>query len=139
MGRGPATAVSQVGNIVPNAILNANEREKPIRTIVTSAQPYCSLPHLPIHHHFAVMREEMREMKVARRTRSAECPAANLMSEAHYILSVLPNAKTFIIEHNDGTPDAPVYGYSPANTPIALFGLDPYPIRPQFQAAQTTA
>ncbi|MBV9518741.1 MAG: hypothetical protein JO068_11515 [Hyphomicrobiales bacterium] len=59
-------------------------------------------------------------------------PAANLMAEADYIHSVLPTAKTFIIEYNDGTPDAPVYGYTPANTHIDLFGLDPYPIRPQF-------
>ena len=59
-------------------------------------------------------------------------PAANLKAELDYIHSVLPNAKTFIIEYNDGTPNAPSYGYNPANTDIDLFGVDPYPIRPQF-------
>jgi hypothetical protein len=35
---------------------------------------------------------------------------------------------------NEGTPESPNYQntYNPANTHIDLFGIDPYPIRPQF-------
>jgi hypothetical protein len=60
--------------------------------------------------------------------------AANLKAESDYIHQNLPGAKTFIVMMNLGTPTNPSYtnAYSPANTDIDLFGLDPYPIRPQF-------
>lgn len=37
--------------------------------------------------------------------------------------------KTFIIEENDSDDTTPVYDYTPANTDIDLFGLDPYPAK----------
>ena len=58
--------------------------------------------------------------------------AANLKAESDYIHSVDPGAKTFIVLENNGTPTNPSYSFKPANTDIDLFGLDPYPIRPQF-------
>ena len=58
--------------------------------------------------------------------------AANLKAELDYIHSVDGSAKTFITLENNGTPTSPSYSFNPANTGIDLFGLDPYPIRPQF-------
>jgi len=62
------------------------------------------------------------------------CTVANLKAESDWIHSNVPGAKTFIVMMNLGTPTAPTYAntYNPANTDIDLFGLDPYPIRPQF-------
>jgi hypothetical protein len=62
------------------------------------------------------------------------CSAANLKAEADWIHAHLPGAKTFIVMMNLGTPTSPSYAntYNPANTDIDLFGLDPYPVRPQF-------
>jgi hypothetical protein len=60
--------------------------------------------------------------------------AATLKAESDYIHAHVPGAKTFMVMENMGTPDNPSYAntYNPANTDIDLFGLDPYPIRPQF-------
>ena len=58
--------------------------------------------------------------------------AANLKAESDYVHQVDPGAKTFIAEYNNGSPRAPSYSFTPANTDIDLFGLDPYPVRPQF-------
>jgi hypothetical protein len=58
--------------------------------------------------------------------------AANLKAESDYIHSVDPGAKTFIVLENNGSPTNPSYSFNPANTDIDLFGVDPYPIRPQF-------
>jgi hypothetical protein len=55
--------------------------------------------------------------------------AVNLKAEADYIHSVDPGAKTFMVEQNMNTSDAPQFIYNPANTDIDLFGLDPYPVR----------
>jgi hypothetical protein len=62
------------------------------------------------------------------------CTAANLKAESDWIHANLPGAKTFIIMMNLGSPTSPTYAnsYNPANTDIDLFGLDPYPVRPQF-------
>jgi len=62
------------------------------------------------------------------------CTAANLMAQSDWIHAHLPAAKTFIVMMNMGTPTSPTYAntYNPANTHIDLFGLDPYPVRPQF-------
>ena len=62
------------------------------------------------------------------------CTAANLKAESDWIHANVPGAKTFIIMMNMGSPTAPSYlnTYNPANTDIDLFGLDPYPVRPQF-------
>src|ERR1039458_6680331 len=62
------------------------------------------------------------------------CTAANLMAEYDWIHAHLPGAKTFIVMMNLGTPTSPTYAntYNPSNTHIDLFGLDPYPVRPQF-------
>jgi len=56
------------------------------------------------------------------------------MAESKWIHAHLPGAKTFIVMMNLGTPTKPTYAntYNPANTDIDLFGLDPYPVRPQF-------
>jgi len=58
--------------------------------------------------------------------------AANLKAESDYIHSVDPGAKTFIVLENNGTPTSPSYSFNPANTDVDLFGIDPYPVRPQF-------
>jgi hypothetical protein len=62
------------------------------------------------------------------------CPAANLKAESDWIHANVPGARTFIVMMNMGTPTNPDYAhtYNPANTDIDLFGLDPYPVRPQF-------
>ena len=62
------------------------------------------------------------------------CTAANLKAESDWIHANVPGAKTFIVMMNFGTPTSPSYAntYNPANTDIDLFGLDPYPVRPQF-------
>ena len=56
-------------------------------------------------------------------------PAANLKAEADYIHATLPGVKTFMAEQNLGSNTAPVYAYTPSNTDIDLFGLDPYPVQ----------
>ncbi len=60
--------------------------------------------------------------------------AANLKAESDWIHANDPGAKTFIVMMNLGSPTSPSYAntYNPANTDIDLFGLDPYPVRPQF-------
>jgi Bacterial Ig-like domain len=55
--------------------------------------------------------------------------AANLMAEADYIHANLPGAKTFMVEQNLSSNTSPTYYYTPANTHIDLFGLDPYPVQ----------
>ena len=55
--------------------------------------------------------------------------AANLMAEADYIHANLPGAKTFMVEQNLSSNTSPIYYYTPANTHIDLFGLDPYPVQ----------
>jgi hypothetical protein len=64
----------------------------------------------------------------------ASCPAAKLKAESDWVHAHVPNARTFIVMENFGTPTAPNYlnTYNPANSDIDLFGLDPYPVRPQF-------
>jgi hypothetical protein len=54
--------------------------------------------------------------------------AANLKAEADWIHANVPGAKTFIIEQNLSSDTSPVFAYTPANTDIDLFGLDPYPV-----------
>jgi hypothetical protein len=62
------------------------------------------------------------------------CTAANLKAESDWIHANVPGAKTFITMLNLGSPTSPTYAntYNRANTDIDLFGLDPYPVRPQF-------
>ncbi len=60
--------------------------------------------------------------------------AANLKAESDYIHSVDPSAKTFIVEYNSGSETNPSFAFTPANTGIDLYGLDPYPIQSQFSA-----
>ena len=55
--------------------------------------------------------------------------AANLKAEADYIHANLPGVETFMVEENMGSNTSPVFDYTPANTDIDLFGLDPYPIQ----------
>lgn len=61
------------------------------------------------------------------------CHAANLKAEADWIHANVPGAETFIVMMNMGSPTAPSYvnTYNSANTDIDLFGLDPYPCRPE--------
>lgn len=62
------------------------------------------------------------------------CPAANLKEESDWIHANDPTTKTFIVLMNLGTPTSPSFtgAYMSANTDIDLFGLDPYPCRPEF-------
>ena len=64
----------------------------------------------------------------------SQVSAANLKAELDWIHANIPGAETFIVLENLGTPTSPSYlnTYNPANTDIDLFGLDPYPVRPQF-------
>ena len=55
--------------------------------------------------------------------------AANLKAEADYIHANLPGAETFMVEQNLSSNTTPSYYYTPANTDIDLFGLDPYPVQ----------
>ena len=55
--------------------------------------------------------------------------AANLKAEADWIHANVPGAKTFIVEENMSSDTSPDYDYTPANTDIDLFGLDPYPVQ----------
>jgi hypothetical protein len=61
----------------------------------------------------------------------ALCPPANLKAESDYIHYFFGSAKTFIIEMNLGASSAPTYagGYTPRNSDIDLYGLNPYPCR----------
>ena len=53
--------------------------------------------------------------------------AANLKAESDWIHANVPGAKTFMVEQNMSADTSPTFIYSPANTSIDLFGLDPYP------------
>ena len=55
--------------------------------------------------------------------------AANFKAESDWIHANDPGAKTFIIEENSSGNLTPKYYYTPANTDIDLFGLDPYPVQ----------
>ena len=54
--------------------------------------------------------------------------AANLKAEAAYIHANLPGAITYMTEQNLSSETNPTFYYTPANTGIDLFGLDPYPV-----------
>ena len=58
--------------------------------------------------------------------------AADLKAKSDYIHAADPGAKTFIVLENNGSPTSVSYAFNPANTDVDLFGLDPYPIRPEF-------
>jgi hypothetical protein len=55
--------------------------------------------------------------------------AANFKAESDWIHANDPGAKTFIIEENSSGNLTPQYYYTPANSDIDLFGLDPYPVQ----------
>jgi hypothetical protein len=55
--------------------------------------------------------------------------AANLKAESDWIHANFPGVKTFMVEQNLGSNTSPVFAYTPANTDIDLFGLDPYPVQ----------
>jgi hypothetical protein len=55
--------------------------------------------------------------------------AANLKAESDWIHANDPGAKTFIVEENASGNLTPQYYYTPANTDVDLFGLDPYPVQ----------
>jgi hypothetical protein len=54
--------------------------------------------------------------------------AANLKAESAYIHANLPGAITYMTEQNLSADTSPTFYYTPANTGIDLFGLDPYPV-----------
>ncbi|WP_264713440.1 Hint domain-containing protein [Limobrevibacterium gyesilva] len=58
--------------------------------------------------------------------------AADLKAESDWIHANVPGAKTFIVQMNIGTDQNPVFPFTPANTGIDLYGLDPYPGQVQF-------
>jgi hypothetical protein len=55
--------------------------------------------------------------------------AANLRAESDWIHAHFPGAKTFMVELNSSGNLTPKYFYTPSNTHIDLFGLDPYPVQ----------
>jgi hypothetical protein len=57
------------------------------------------------------------------------CPPANLKAESDWIHANIPGAKTFIVLMNMGEAVKPTFAntYTPSNSGIDLFGLDPYP------------
>lgn len=57
--------------------------------------------------------------------------AENLKAESDWIHANVPGAKTFITMMNMGSSDNPTFAntYTPENTHIDLFGIDPYPVR----------
>src|SRR6266404_2283891 len=63
--------------------------------------------------------------------RAPLCTAANLMAEADWIHANVPGAQTFIVLMNLDTSTAPTYAgtYTPENSHIDLYGIDPYPCR----------
>jgi hypothetical protein len=62
------------------------------------------------------------------------CGGAKLQAETAWIHANVPGAKVFIVLYNEGTDKAPYFDrqYRPSQTGIDLYGLDPYPIQPQF-------
>ena len=56
-------------------------------------------------------------------------PIAALRARATYVHSACPHAETFIVLDNDGTDAQPEFRFTPANTGISLFGIDPYPFK----------
>jgi hypothetical protein len=65
----------------------------------------------------------------------SSCPAANLKAESDWIHAHDPGAKTFIVAQNMSATKTPnfVPGYTPANSDIDLYGLDPYPCRSELK------
>ena len=61
----------------------------------------------------------------------SSCPAASLKAESDWIHANDPGAKSFIIEQNLSASYHPNYtgGYTPGNSDIDYYGLDPYPCR----------
>lgn len=59
------------------------------------------------------------------------CPPANLKAESDWIHAHDPGKKTFIILMNMSSSKSPTFAgtYTPANSGVDLFGLDPYPCR----------
>ncbi len=57
--------------------------------------------------------------------------ANNLKAESDWIHANIPGAKTFITMMQMGSSDDPSFAntYTPENTHIDLFGIDPYPVR----------
>jgi hypothetical protein len=62
------------------------------------------------------------------------CAGSNLQAETAWIHANVPGAKVFVVLYNEGTNEAPYFDqqYGPSQTGIDLYGLDPYPIQPQF-------
>ena len=61
----------------------------------------------------------------------SSCPAGDLKAESDWIHANDPGARTFIIEQNLSVSSHPDYvgGYTPRNSDIDYYGLDPYPCR----------
>jgi len=61
----------------------------------------------------------------------SSCPAASLKAESDWIHANDPGAKSFIIEQNLSASYHPNYtgDYTPGNSDIDYYGLDPYPCR----------
>jgi hypothetical protein len=64
-----------------------------------------------------------------------QCAASHLKAESDWIHAHAPGTKTFILLLNLGSDTAPNYSssYSPANSHIDLYGVDPYPCTKQFK------
>ena len=66
---------------------------------------------------------------------SAPCTPERLKAESDWVHRHAPGAKTFIVLMNLGTAGAPSFegGYTPMNSHVDLFGIDPYPCRTELQ------
>jgi hypothetical protein len=60
-----------------------------------------------------------------------QCPQSNIKAEADWIHANDPKHKSFVLIMNMASSSSPSYvpSYTPANSDVDLYGLDPYPCR----------
>jgi hypothetical protein len=68
------------------------------------------------------------------------CPQANLKAESDWIHANVPGTKTFVVLMNMSSSSSPSYAptYTPANSDIDLYGVDPYPCRSELNGCDYT-
>jgi hypothetical protein len=91
------------------------------KTFIEAVSPFIGSPRL---YGFYLMDEPQ----------TSSCSGTNLKAESDWIHRNVPGAVTFITLYNLTSNQDPSFdpSYSPAKTDIDLYGLDPYPIQPQF-------
>lgn len=95
-------------------------------------QPYIGNPK--VFGFFLMDDPDPRGMLEAGRL-TPRCAPDNLKAESDWVHLHAPGAKTFIVLMNLASSKAPSFEqtYSPANSHIDLFGIDPYPCRTELQ------